>query len=108
MRDELNDRMRRKLVAEDGGFGGGDFDAHEAMIFVEEELDFEIGGGGAESLGVGLIADGGGAGGLDGDVAGSEFLRDEDGKSLRAAFGPIVEAGEDGVVMVEVVVENGD
>ena len=59
------------LVAEDGGFGGGDFDAHEAMIFVEEELDFEVGGGGADGFGVGPAADGGGTGGFDGDVAGS-------------------------------------
>jgi hypothetical protein len=71
VRGDTHHRERRELVAEDGGFGGGDFDAHEAMIFVEEELDFEVGGGGADGFGVGLAADGGGAGGFDGDVAGS-------------------------------------
>jgi hypothetical protein len=71
VRDDTKHQERRALVAEDGGFGGGDFDAHEAMIFVEEELDFEVGGGGADGFGVGPAADGGGTGGFDGDVAGS-------------------------------------
>lgn len=67
--------MRQALFAEDGDFGGGDFEAVEAMIFVEIEEDFEVGGGGAEAF-VGFAGDGGGAGGFDGDGAGSEVLRD--------------------------------
>ena len=96
------------LVADDGDFGGGDFEALEAVVFVEIEHDFEIGGGYAEAV-VGFAVGGGdGAGGFDGDRAGSEFLRNEDGHRLRAAFGPIVDAGDDGVLIVEIVVEHGD
>jgi len=95
------------LVADDGDFGGRDFEAHEAMGGVEIEIDFEVGGGDAKAF-VGFAVDGGGAGSFGGDGAGHEFLWNEDAESLRAALGPVVKAGEDGVLVVEIVVEDGD
>src|SRR5580704_3910808 len=74
---------------------------------VEIEVDFEVARADAKAF-VGFAVDGGGAGGFGRDGAGHELLRDEDGESLRAALGPIVKAGEDGVLMVEIVVEDGD
>src|ERR1700733_7541627 len=89
--------VRRELVADDGDFGGGDLDAVEAVIFVEVEHDFEVGGCDAEAV-VGFAVCGGDrACGLDGDRAGREFLRNQDWKSLRATFGPVVYAREHGV-----------
>ena len=70
-------------------------------------MDFEVGAGDFEEF-VGFAVGGGGAGGFDGDGAGGEFLGDEDGKGLRAALGPVVEMREDFVLVVEIVVENGD
>lgn len=29
-------------VADDGDFGGGDFEAHQAMTCIEVEIDFEV------------------------------------------------------------------
>jgi hypothetical protein len=74
---------------------------------VKIEIDFEVGGGDAKAF-VGFAVDGGGAGGFGGDDAGHEFLRDENAESLRAALGPVVETGEHGVLVVEIVVEDGD
>src|SRR5207249_6587746 len=64
-----------------GDFGGGDFQTHEAVIVVEKEKNFEVGRGDLETF-IGFAIGRGGAGGFDGDGAGSELLRDEDGESL--------------------------
>ena len=77
------------------------------MVGVEEEVDFEVGGGDFEEFVI-FAVDGGGAGGFNGDGAGSELLGDEDGKGLRAALVPVVDVGEDFVLVVEIVVEDGD
>ncbi len=95
------------LIADDGDFGGGDFEAHEAVGGVEVKIDFEVGGGDAKAF-VGFSVEGGRPSGFGGDGAGHEFLRDENAESLRAALGPVVKAGEDGVLVVEIVVEDGD
>src|SRR5256884_25416 len=43
------------------------------------------------------------------DVCSSDlFLRDEHGKRLLAALGPVVDAGEDGILVIKIVVEHGD
>jgi hypothetical protein len=38
------------LFADDGYFGGGDFEADELVAGVEVEKDFDVGGGGFPSL----------------------------------------------------------
>ncbi len=58
------------LFADDGYFGGGDFEAHEFVGGVEIEKDFEVGRGGFQGF-VGFSAGGGSAGGFDGDGSGS-------------------------------------
>src|SRR5271166_547087 len=100
-------RKRRLLLANDGDFCARDFYAFEAMFLVQVQEDFEVGGGGAKAFVV-FARDGGFAGSFYGDGAGGELLRDEDGERLLAALLPIVEAGEDGVLVVEIVVEDGD
>ena len=97
----------KHLFADDGDFGGWNFEAHEAVIRIEQEQDFEVGSGDLEGF-EGFSVRIGGAGGFDGDGTGRQLLRDEDGERLRAALRPVVDAGKDGVLMVEVVVEDGD
>ena len=70
-------------------------------------MDFEVGGGDFEEFVI-FAVDRGGAGGFNGDGAGSELLGDEDGKGLRAALVPVVDVGEDFVLVGEIVVEDGD
>src|ERR1700761_2927670 len=101
-------RWRKNLVADDGDFGGGDFEALEAVVFVEIEHHFEVGGGDAEAVVGFAVRSGDRASGFYGDRPGSKFLGDEDGHGLRAAFGPIVDAGDHGVLIVEIVVEHSD
>ena len=84
--------LQGRLLPDDGDFGGGNFEAHEAVTVVEEQKDFEVGGGDLEAF-VGFSVGRGGAGGFNGDRAGSQFLRDEDGERLGAALGPVVDAG---------------
>lgn len=96
-----------KLIADYGNFCGGNLEAHEAMSGIEEEEDFDVGSADFEAV-VGFAVDGGGAGGFDGDGTGGEFLGDKYGESLRTAFVPIVDAGEDGVLVIKIVVEDGD
>src|SRR6266581_4631673 len=62
-----------------------------------------------------LLADNGnlavgtcGSGGLHGDRTGGQFLGYDHRKSLHAALGPVIDAREDSVLMVEIVVQNGD
>jgi len=40
----------RRLLADDGDFGGGDFQTHEAVIVVEKEKNFEVGRGDLETF----------------------------------------------------------
>jgi len=77
------------------------------MVRIEIEDDLEIAGGDFEAF-VGLALRADGACPIDGDGPRQEFLRNEDRKSLRAATIPIVDAGQDRVLVVEVVVENND
>src|SRR5229473_8056681 len=77
------------------------------MIRVEQKKNFEVGSVDFEAF-VGLAVGTGGSGGLNGDRTRRQFLGNDHGKSLHAALGPIVDAGEDGVLVVEIVVENGD
>src|SRR5579862_8485192 len=98
--------QRPGSVADDGYFGGGDFQAHEFVFCVEEQKNFEVARGDLEAF-VGLALRRGGAGGFEGDVAGSKLLRNQNLELLRAAFGPVVETGEHGVLVVEIVVEDG-
>lgn len=55
------------LVADEGDFGGGDLETHEAMIGVEEKVHFEVRSGDAERS-VGFPVGAGGAGGLGGNM----------------------------------------
>ena len=57
-----------ELFADDGYFGGGDFEADEFVAGVEIEMDFEVGGGGFQGF-VGFSAGGGCASGFDSDGA---------------------------------------
>ena len=77
------------------------------MSRIEVQVDFEVGGADAKAF-VGFSFDAGGTGGFGGDGAGHQFLRDEHGESLRATLGPIVEAGENAVLVIKVVVEDGN
>src|SRR6266851_4796171 len=56
---------------------------------------------------VGLAVGTGRSRGLYRNRTGRQFLRNNHGKSLHAALRPVVDAGEDGVLMVEIVVEHG-
>jgi hypothetical protein len=38
------------LIANDGDFGGRDFETHQAMSRIEVEIDFEVGGGDAKAF----------------------------------------------------------
>src|SRR5271154_1284896 len=77
------------------------------MSGIEEEEDFNVGGADFEAL-VGFAVGGSRAGGFDGDGAGGKFLGNKYGESLGAAFVPIVDTGENGVLVVEIVVEDSD
>ena len=57
------------LVADDGDFGVGDFQAHQAMIGVEQKKNRKVGSGDFESL-IGFAIRAGRARGLHGDGAG--------------------------------------
>jgi hypothetical protein len=95
-----------KLLADNGDFGTGDFEAHEAMLGVKVENDFEVGGSDAEAF-VGFAFSGDGAYRLDADGTGREFLGNQNREGLLAAFGPVIDLGEYAVLVVEIVVENG-
>ena len=95
------------LLARDDDFGGGDFQPDHAMVGVEIEDDCEVGGGDAKAV-ERFSVGGDRAGGLDGDGAGSQFLRDEHRESLLAAFGPVIETRKNRVLIVEIVVQDGD
>src|SRR5258708_38955614 len=95
------------LLADDGDLGVRNFQAHQAVIAIEKEKNLEVGGGDLEAF-AGLAVGTGGPGGLHGDRTRRQFLGNEHGKSLHAALGPVVEACQDGVLMVEIVVQNGD
>jgi hypothetical protein len=58
------------LFADDGYFGGGDFEADEFVSGVEVEKNFDVEGGGLQGF-VGFSAGGGCSRGFDGDCAGS-------------------------------------
>ena len=77
------------------------------MIAVEQEKNLEIGSGDFEAF-VSLAVGTGGSGGLHGDRARCQFLRNDHGKRLHAALGPVVDARKDSVLMVEIVVQNDD
>src|SRR5882762_4003583 len=77
------------------------------MIAVEQEKNLEIGSGDFEAF-VSLAVGTGGSGGLHGDRARCQFLRNDHGKRLHAALGPVVDARKDRVLMVEIVVQNDD
>ena len=68
-----------KAFADDDNFGGGDFETHEAMVGVQAEDDFEVGGGHFEAF-VGFAIRADGAGPIHGGGAGQEFLGNEDGE----------------------------
>ena len=68
------------LFADDGYFGGGDFETDEFVSGVEVEKDFEVGGVGFRGF-VGFSAGGDCARGFDGDCPGSYF-------QWRVAFWP--------------------
>jgi len=96
-----------RLVADDGDFCFRDFQPHQAVIGVEEQKDFQIRGIDLETF-VGLAISAGGAGGLHGDRTGRQLLGNDHRKSLHAALGPVVDARENSVLMIEIVVEDGD
>jgi len=77
------------------------------MVRIEQDVDFEVGSGDFEGF-VGFAISRGGASGFDGDGTGRQVLRDEYGQRLRAPLGPVVDAGEDGILVVEVIVEDND
>src|SRR5260370_37751078 len=70
-------------------------------------MNLEVGGGEFESF-IGLAIGGNGTGGLHGDRARRQILRDNYRKSLHAAGGPVIDAGEDRGLMVEGVVQKRD
>jgi hypothetical protein len=62
--------LLKALLADDGDFCAGDFYAVEAMLFVEVEEDFDVGGAGAKAF-IGFAVYRCGTGGFDGDGSGS-------------------------------------
>src|SRR5258707_12613674 len=80
------------LFADDGYFGGGDFESDEFVGGVGVEKDFEVGGVGLQGF-VGFSSGGGLSRGFDGYRAGGRFLRDDHRKNLGAVFVAIVNAG---------------
>ena len=77
------------------------------MVGIEIENNLEIAGDDFQAF-VRFAIGGNGASPIDGDRAGQKFLGNEDGEGLGAATAPVVDAGEDGVLIIEVVVENDD
>src|SRR5579859_1936238 len=77
------------------------------MICVEVEVDLEVSGIDAKAF-VRCSICGNGTAGFSSDGAGHQFLGDKHGESLRSALRPIIEAGKHGVLIVEVVVEDGN
>ena len=96
-----------KLLTDDGYFGRRHFEPHEAMIRVEEKKDFDIRRGDTEAF-VRFAAGGSGADGFGCNRAGRNFLRNQHGECLRAALGPVIDTSQKSVVVVHVVVEDGD
>src|SRR6267378_4116881 len=98
---------RRRLLADDGNLGVRNFHPHEAVIAIEQKKNLEVGGGDFQAF-VSLAVGTGGSGRLHGNRTRGQFLGNDHRKSLHAALGPVVDAGKDGVLMVEIVVQNGD
>src|SRR5216684_364128 len=98
---------RRRLLADDGNLGVRNFQPHEAVIAIEQKKNLEVGGGDFQAF-VSLAVGTGGSGRLHGNRTRGQFLGNDHRKSLHAALGPVVDAREDGVLMVEIVVQNGD
>jgi len=97
----------RALLTDNGGSGGGDFQAHEAVVGVEVENDLQIGGHDFEAF-VGFSFGADRASPIDGDGIRQELLRHENREGLRASAIPIINASQDSVLVVEVVVEDDD
>src|SRR5216683_2352528 len=98
---------RGRLLADNGNLGVRNFQPHEAVIAIEQKKNFEVGGGDFQAF-VGLAVGTGGSGRLHGDRTGGQFLGNDHRKSLHAALGPVIDAREDSVLMIEIVVQNGD
>ena len=98
--------MATGLLADDFGVGGRHGDAFEA-IAIEVEDNFQILAADAKTVEIfaGRVV---GIKRFGGDSAGHHLLRNEDGERLRALFRPVVEVGENRVLMVEIVIENDD
>src|SRR2546426_9978719 len=94
-----------QLFAEDEGLRGRDGEADQAVAGVEIKVNLQVCGAHAKSFErstVHLLQ----PGGLDGQAAGSHLLRDQHWESLRAFRVPVIEAREDGVMVVEIVIED--
>lgn len=77
------------------------------MVGVEIENDFQIGGHHFETF-VGFSFGADRASPIDSDGIRQELLRNENRESLCASAIPIVNASQDGILIVEVVIENDD
>ena len=85
------EEIAEKLFADDGDFGGGDFEAHEFAIWIKVEDDLEVGGGDFQAF-VGFAVRADGARPIDGDGTRQKFLRNEHGEGLSAPAIPIIDA----------------
>src|SRR5260370_15303812 len=74
-----------RLVADDGDLCFWNFQPHQAVIAVEQEKNLEVGGGDFESF-IGLSIGASRAGGLHGDRAPRQFLRNKYREKLPAAL----------------------
>src|SRR6267154_235379 len=77
------------------------------MIAVKQKKNLNVGSCDFQSF-IRFAVSRGRAGGFHFNRARSQFLRDENGESLFASLGPIVNAREHRVLMVKIVVQNGD
>src|SRR5260370_33532117 len=96
-----------RLFADDGDFCVGNFEAHQAVIAVEQKENLQVGGVDLEAF-VGFALGAGRSSGLHGDSAGSQFLGNENRASLHAALRPGVDARQDSGLMIENVVQHSE
>src|SRR6266550_3035879 len=95
------------LLANHGHFGVGNFQPHQPVMVIEQNKNLQVGSADFEAF-VGFALGTGGSSRFDGDRTRRQFLRNDHRKSLHPALGPVVDARKDRVLMVEIVVQNGD
>ena len=77
------------------------------MVPVEIQKHFEIGTRHAQAI-VGFASSTQRTRRFNGDRSRRQFLRNEDGKTLRATLGPIIDARQHRILIIKIVVEHRD